>query len=114
MENKEIQIQRDKITELVWSKSRSYTVEEYKGDSDCSQYLTANEALEIIDQVKGEYIKEIDLLDEYIKLLESEVARAGGLSIVKPYLQANPEKVEAGVILRERIKIIRDKRNKKG
>ena len=52
---------------------------------------------------------EIKLLDEYIKLLESEVSRVGGLSIVKPYLQANPTKVAKGEELRTKIKAIRDK-----
>ncbi len=66
---------------------------------------------EIVDEATTSAVEEerelIKLLDEYIKLLESEVSRVGGLSIVKPYLQANPTKVAKGEELRTKIKATR-------
>ncbi len=81
-----------------------------KGDKSRGKALVLHAVAQIQLEKAVEAERElIKLLDEYIKLLESEVSRVGGLSIVKPYLQANPTKVAKGEELRTKIKAIRGK-----
>ena len=71
MKNKEVEgpLERDKITQLVWNKSKAYTVKEYHGTSDCQQYLTTDEVFSIINLVKEDYatlLKKADILAKWM------------------------------------------------